>query len=372
MNNTQIKWIDAYENGYLRDGRAFVLYNNVPPNKYTYNFGDNILIDLDKVDINTLKTKFPEALIIKSTIIDKSSTSCADEEEWIDITELELPISIETRDITTASLDIYNGSVFYLINAKGIVIYYIDEDPEALLNEIVKFLPKKPIVPKESEVQLIVYNQEYYTITSKIKPTNIDIHKNYNDDFIPAFNDLKNFVSDRKSGLAVLRGTKGSGKTTVIRHLITTCPNKYIIVTNAIAENLASPEFISFMLDHKDSIFILEDCEQILIKRGTNYNSFGGAITNILNMSDGLMSDIFNVKFICTFNADIEAIDDALLRKGRCFVNYEFGELCADKTKVLLNERGITLDKYVPMTLADIYNYENTSCETHAVKKIGF
>lgn len=372
MSNAQINWIDAYENGYLRDGRAFTLYNNIPPNKYTYTFEDNTVLNLDKVDINALKTRFPEAIITKSTIIDNSSTSCVNEEEWADITEFELPISTQPNSITTAFINIYNGSVFYLINSKDIVIYYIDEDPEILLNEIVNFLPKKPIIPRESEVQLIVFNQEYYTITSKIKPTNIDIHKNYNDDFIPAFNDLKNFVNDRKSGLAVLRGTKGSGKTTVIRHLITTCPNKYIIVTNAIAENLASPEFISFMLDNKDSIFVLEDCEQVLMKRGTNYNSFGGAITNILNMSDGLMSDIFNVKFICTFNADIEAIDDALLRKGRCFVNYEFKELCADKTKVLLNERGITLDKYVPMTLADIYNYESTSCEAQTVKKIGF
>lgn len=372
MSKTQINWINTYENGYLRVERAFVLFNNTPPNKYTYKPKEDIIWDLAKVDLGIIKDKFPNSTVTKRIIVNNSTTSSVDEEyptEEFSINDFPYPFS---KDSEPVELDIYNGSTFYIINADLISIYYLDENPEELLKIILEILPMKPLIPREAEVQLVVYNQDYYTITSKIKPTKIDINKNYNDDFIPAFNDLKNFVNDRKSGLAVLRGIKGSGKTSIIRHLVTTCPNKYIIVTNAIAEHLASPEFISFMLDHKDSIFILEDCEQILMKRGTNYNSFGGAITNILNMSDGLMSDIFNVKFICTFNADIEAIDDALLRKGRCFVNYEFKELCADKTKVLLNERGITLDKYVPMTLADIYNYESTSCEIQTVKKIGF
>ena len=89
-------------------------------------------------------------------------------------------------------------------------------------------------------------------------------------------------------------------------------------------------------------------------------------------MSDGLMSDIFNIKFICTFNADITKIDEALLRKGRCFANYEFKELCVEKTKLLLNERGIELDSYEPMTLADIYHYEDRDYKETATKKIGF
>lgn len=125
------------------------------------------------------------------------------------------------------------------------------------------------------------------------------------------------------------------------------------------------------MLDNKDSIFILEDCEQILMDR--RENTFGGAITNILNMSDGLLSDIFNVKFICTFNADINCIDSALLRKGRCYANYEFKELSKEKTKVLLEKQGIYLDSYKPMTLAEIFNFEDKDNSNNTVaKKIGF
>lgn len=134
---------------------------------------------------------------------------------------------------------------------------------------------------------------------------------------------------------------------------------------------MGEPEFISFMMENKDSIFILEDCEQVLMAR--EENRFGGAIANILNMSDGLMSDIFNIKFICTFNTDVDNIDEALLRPGRCFVNYEFKPLNADKSAKLLESLGHSIDKPKAMTLAEIYNYkpeENTSKQVS--RKIGF
>ena len=167
----------------------------------------------------------------------------------------------------------------------------------------------------------------------------------------------------------IKRSTITKLKTNLIRHLITTCPKNYILVTNTLASHLASPEFISFMLDHKNSVFILEDCEQILMARDQNISN---AIANILNMSDGLMSDIFNVKFICTLNAAINKIDEAILRKGRCFANYEFKPLCKEKTKALLEKQNIHIDDPQPMTLAEIYNYNDGDCTKQSTKKIGF
>jgi hypothetical protein len=104
-------------------------------------------------------------------------------------------------------------------------------------------------------------------------------------------------------------------------------------------------------------------------------SDFTSAVSSILNMSDGIMSDIFNGKFICTFNADMDSIDDAILRKGRCYAKYTFGKLDKKKAKVLLNERGITLpeDEYEDMVLADIYHYEDKNVESaNKKKKIGF
>jgi hypothetical protein len=88
-------------------------------------------------------------------------------------------------------------------------------------------------------------------------------------------------------------------------------------------------------------------------------------------MSDGLMSDIFNGKFICTFNCDIGNVDDAVLRKGRCIAQYEFGKLDKKKVEVLMKELGHDLPEYEDMTHADIYNYTGETA-TPKRKKAGF
>ena len=146
---------------------------------------------------------------------------------------------------------------------------------------------------------------------------------------------------ERKSGLIVLNGEPGTGKSYFIRHLIKNIDNNYVLIPPSMAENLASPEFTSFLMSNTDSVFILEDCETVIKQR--SMADFTSAVSSILNMSDGIMSDIFNGKFICTFNADMGSIDDAILRKGRCYAKYTFGKLDKEKAKVLLNERGIML-----------------------------
>ena len=125
------------------------------------------------------------------------------------------------------------------------------------------------------------------------------------------------------------------------------------------------------MIDSANSVFILEDCEQVLMDRGVNM--FNGAISNILNMSDGLLSDIMNIKFICTFNADIKTIDQALLRKGRYYAKYEFKELSEDKVQHLNEKYNLGISDIKPMTLAEIYNADKTEySEKKKSRKIGF
>ena len=135
---------------------------------------------------------------------------------------------------------------------------------------------------------------------------------------------------------------------------------------------MGDPEFISYITSCRDYVFILEDCEQLLVDR--EENPWNNAITTILNMADGLLSDIVNIKFICTFNAKIDNIDPALLRKGRCFAKYEFNELCAEKVDRLNTKYNLGISEIKPMTLAEIYNAEKRdySEESKKPRKIGF
>ena len=334
----------------------FVNLFDKPFNMYVNYFDSN----LDLSNYKDLLKKYPEAQIFTNSSLDETF-DLDDEENMPDIKE-DLKVSVDEITI------ILPNEIIAIINPTKLIIYY-SLDYKEFADSVLDIFEYVKEEEEPANVRLVCYDNDYYTVVTKIEKTNINISENYNDDFLPVYNDLVKFVESSKSGIAILRGVVGSGKTSVIRNLITNHPAKYILITTSMAEHLAQPTFMTFMQNNKDSIFILEDCEQILVDRTAG--NYSCAITNILNTADGLMSDIFNIKFICTFNADISKIDKALLRKGRCFVNYEFKELSEDKTKVLLNRQGVELDSYKPMTLADIYNYTDTDC-TKQTNKIGF
>ena len=58
-----------------------------------------------------------------------------------------------------------------------------------------------------------------------------------------------------------------------------------------------------------------EDAEKVIGDRQNSGSSVG--VSNLLNLSDGILGDILNIHVIATFNMDKERIDSALLRKGR-------------------------------------------------------
>lgn len=249
-------------------------------------------------------------------------------------------------------------------------VYHQSNDDIKQFIDMEKSLPTKIERNLNSMLNLVAYdNGYYYTIKSSIKTTDANVADHYNDDFQKIYDDTIKFLNEKETGLILYHGQKGAGKTQLIRHLVSKTNKKYLLITNAVAAHIGEPEFISFLMRQRDSIFILEDCEQILMER--EQNIFGGAIANILNMSDGLLSDIFNIKFICTFNTGIDKIDKALLRKGRCKINYEFKPLAKNKVEILNKKHNLGIENPDDMTLAEIYNYTKEEI-IKKPRKIGF
>lgn len=281
-------------------------------------------------------------------------------------------------DASRLLIDHYNHAVI-TIGLKGVGIVYNPtkiKDIRGYAKNIYEKLPTTSETLYDDStpyVGLVTFSNGRYELDdAEIRTVHLDIDKSYNDDFKPIYDDIVKFLDkdNRKSGVVLLNGDPGTGKTFFIRHLVNTVKGNYVIVPAVLARHLDSPEMITFLASNRDSIFILEDCEDIIKSRD---NAIFSGISSILNMSDGLMSDIFNGKFICTFNCDIGAIDNALLRKGRCAAMYTFNKLNKTKAKALLTELGKDVDVKDDMSHAEIYNYDDVNVEGYKKQqKVGF
>lgn len=228
------------------------------------------------------------------------------------------------------------------IEQTNTAIDYIVTDSFIVCNR--RILSKKELDPKlkdcivtsknANSIYLVTYNGNYFEKTPlRIKDMS-SISENYNED-LPDKR-IKEILSEDNSSILLFHGIPGSGKTSYIRSLVNTCENlDFYFLDSSILQFINSTAFIEFITSTKNSVYILEDCENLLKSRDTDFNPL---LATLLNISDGLLGDSLNIKFICTFNTNIQNIDKALLRKGRLKLKYEFKELTKDRVANLFKK----------------------------------
>jgi hypothetical protein len=235
-----------------------------------------------------------------------------------------------------------------------------------LLNKI-----ERPVIQKPDMIHLVaVEGNDFWLNAINIKNRQHEFtYDNYNDDFKGVSETVINALrTNKESGLVLFHGGVGTGKTSYMKYLLNQITSKKIIyIPPDMVTHLSSPSFVSFLIrTAKDSILLIEDAETVLQKRKGGQNQ---SVSNILNISDGILGDILQMQLVCTFNCPIEEIDPALLRPGRLIAEYKFDKLSVEKTRMLLDKLyksdfGITES----MSIAEIYNYKKLPPKTEAKK----
>ncbi|HWY98879.1 MAG TPA: AAA family ATPase, partial [Bacteroidia bacterium] len=196
------------------------------------------------------------------------------------------------------------------------------------------------------------------------------IASNYNEDFLPVNEIILNRLQETNGkGIVLLHGMPGTGKTSYIRYLISKLRKRVIYFPTDLVHVISSPDFIKFIADFTDSVFIIEDGEELIEQRNGGGST---TISNLLNISDGFLGDCLHIQIVCTFNAELAKIDKALLRKGRLIARYEFGPLGEAKCVEILKKLNINEPITRKMTLAELYNMSEPDFGMTKSKPVGF
>ena len=202
-----------------------------------------------------------------------------------------------------------------------------------------------------------------------LSDADLDLH--YGQDFGAWSSRLEEGLS--LSGLSILRGKPGTGKTSFLRHLICklslTHRFYYIPVDGyhllqsgltdfLVKEQRAMPEFTL--------VLVLEDAEQLLLdRRGFKE----GLASSLLNLTDGFVGDMVKTHLICTINSEMQDLDEAVLRPGRQRFFREFELLTWAQASALAQHLEITLTEKRSYSLAEIFHYKDTQSKDRLQQK---
>ena len=158
-----------------------------------------------------------------------------------------------------------------------------------------------------------------------------------------------------KSNVLILNGPMGTGKSSLIAHIIRV--GKLKSMTAFDSKVMKDDYLYTKFITEEYGLIVLEDADLLLLKRVEGEND---TMSKLLNVSEGLI-DTSNKKIIFTANlGNTKDIDPALKRPGRCFDIVEFRELEmheANSARTKLG-RGLFSNEKRSYSLAQVYQTE--------------
>lgn len=189
------------------------------------------------------------------------------------------------------------------------------------------------------------------------------VRGNYTEGVLEAFDKIiQDLKSNEPTGrLSIFNGPPGTGKTYLIRAILQAADNSICVVVPAgMLQELSSPSVIPSLIELRKNkgknvpiVFLVEDADECLVTREDGNMS---SISAVLNLCDGILGSLLDIRVIATTNADRMQLDKALIRPGRLSANVEVQALPFEKAKEVAERLGFTLPSEGKYTLAELYN----------------
>lgn len=260
----------------------------------------------------------------------------------------------------------YKGELYYqvMLRAGGCELFHTKL--EEALNNIKVFFPPTP-PPKEippGAVSVLTRNSFGELTLRRAKNTaSLPLQeKNYPKTVLEQYKkSIKELLSEDPSGrICILQGAPGTGKTYMIRGMLESMKNRHVVLLPPESiDLLANPEAMELLTDTAEQeqfpiILVLEDADYCLAPRGEqNVN----AISKVLNLGDGILGSLLDIRLICTTNVKLNEFDEAITRPGRLIELINIEALPPEQAKERYRDLGgkFELKEFKSYTIAEIY-----------------
>lgn len=237
------------------------------------------------------------------------------------------------------------------------IIYPINEKPD--LSSIKPYIRRRKSKEKTYNIGLLLPTQtgglavRYFDLD--YEPVDLG---NYCAPVREDYKDMIKSLEKNKKGLYLFTGEPGTGKTTLLKklaHDMEKSDKSFIFISADNAELLGNPHLIETLMHERGSILVIEDGESSIAKRDIDFTHRTKFTSNLLNITDGLMSDVLQTQVIITLNCSDEHIDPAFLRHGRLKKRYCFESLSPEEANDWCIKNRLGEEIYDNIKLSDLY-----------------
>jgi hypothetical protein len=186
---------------------------------------------------------------------------------------------------------------------------------------------------------------------------------------------LENF-QERATGITILEGPPGTGKTSYIRQLMRVLrpSHRFYFIPSANFDVLRESEFVDFWAgerrrsEGRQLVVILEDAEAVLVPRQDDNRK---EVSVLLNITDGILGEFLRLQVIATVNCGLDELDQALLRPGRLVARRHFGKMPVKQARAVAEAKGIDWAEDDEVSLAELFGGSKGECLPKR-RRIGF
>lgn len=220
--------------------------------------------------------------------------------------------------------------------------------------------------PTTGRVYMMAMNNGSLSFMSLPKPVfNPLIPENYSEEVLRGVQRVKADLdrSTPTGRIAIFDGPPGTGKTHLVKALLTECTNSvFIMLAPDLMSEIVGPNallpLINFANGHegKNLVFLVEDADECIAPRDSGNRSL---VSSVLNLGDGIVGQILDIRLVMTTNAKRPDIDPAIARPGRLSALIKVDKLSAEQcneiyARLMGVEGGDIFDR--PATLAEVYS----------------